>query len=197
MSYYKNNDRNYNGGGRNHRDSRDGRGDGRGGGGRNNRDRNSRNNYEELTNEDKQNTIDNYDFAEISKRDEDMIEIDNFVVSKELQEVINKNVKFFDELNGEEGLKTPLLKGIISYGFDEPSEVQKRTIGDIIKGRDFLIHSQSGTGKTATFVISALQMIDDNLNASQIIILSHTHELAAQTLTVIENLGMYMEIIIY
>ena len=188
MSSYRNYDRNYNGNGRGGRGGRDGRD------GRNNRDRNGRNNYEELTNEDKQKTIDNYDFAEISKRYPDMMEIDNFVVSRELEEIIKKEIKHFDELNGEEGLKIQLLKGIISYGFDEPSEIQKRTIGNIIKGRDFLIHSQSGTGKTATFVISALQMIEDNLNAPQIIILSHTHELAAQTLTVIENLGMYMDV---
>jgi superfamily II DNA/RNA helicase len=192
---YRNCDQNYNGGGRGGRgrDSRDIRNN-RGNRDRNNRDRNDRNNYDELTNDDKKKISDNYAFAEILKKYPDMMEIDNFVVSKELEEIINKKIKYFDELNGEDGLKTSLLKGIITYGLDEPSEIQKRTIGHIIKGRDFLINSQSGTGKTATFVISALQMMDEKLNAPQIIILSHTHELAAQTLTVIENLGMYMDV---
>ena len=185
-NYERENDRGRNGrDGRDNRDNRDNR---------DHRDRNRRNNKfneHELSNEEKQNTIDYYDYA---RTDETMIEIDNIMISRELEASFNKIVKHFDELNGDHGLKTTLLKGIYSYGFGEPSEIQKRTVKHIIEGRDFLIQSQSGTGKTASFAISLLQMIDENIMHPQAIILSHTHELAAQTLNVLDALSEYMNI---
>ena len=144
-----------------------------------------------MSNEEKENTRIYYDYA---KSDETMIEIDNIMISKELEETFLKNIKHFDELNEPNGLKTTLLKGIYNYGFEQPSEIQQRTVKHIISGRDFLIQSRSGTGKTAAFAVSALQMIDEKLNYPQVIILSPTHELAAQTLTVLDSLGEYMNI---
>lgn len=162
-----------------------------GGRGRGNDRRNGRYNDDVLNNEDRDNMKIYYDYA---RSDPNMVEIENITISKELVELYNKNIKNFDELNEPDGLKKSLLKGIYGYGFEEPSEIQKRTVPFIISGRDFLAQSQSGTGKTAAFVISLLQRIDDNLNAPQAIILSHTHELAAQTLTVVECLSEYMDL---
>ncbi|MBW04743.1 Eukaryotic initiation factor 4A-III, partial [Eschrichtius robustus] len=45
-------------------------------------------------------------------------------------------------------------------GFEKPSAIQQRAIKQIIKGRDVIAQSQSGTGKTATFSISVLQCLD-------------------------------------
>jgi ATP-dependent RNA helicase len=44
-------------------------------------------------------------------------------------------------------------------GFDKPSAVQQRAIIPIISGRDVIVQSQSGTGKTAVFSLGALQRI--------------------------------------
>lgn len=44
-------------------------------------------------------------------------------------------------------------------GFDKPSAVQQRAIMPIISGRDVIVQSQSGTGKTAVFCLGALQRI--------------------------------------
>jgi len=44
------------------------------------------------------------------------------------------------------GLNDLLLRGIYRYGFDKPSAVQQRAIVPIIKNRDVIVQSQSGTG---------------------------------------------------
>jgi len=49
-----------------------------------------------------------------------------------------------------------------------------------MRGRDVIAQAQSGTGKTATFSISALQSIDSNVRETQALILSPTRELAVQ-----------------
>uniref|UniRef100_A0AAY4A067 RNA helicase n=1 Tax=Denticeps clupeoides TaxID=299321 RepID=A0AAY4A067_9TELE len=58
------------------------------------------------------------------------------------------------------GLREDLLRGVYAYGFEKPSAIQQRAIKQIIKGRDVIAQSQSGTGKTATFCISVLQCLD-------------------------------------
>lgn len=66
-------------------------------------------------------------------------------------------------------LTTPqnLLRGIYAYGYESPSAVQSRAIVQICKGRDTIAQAQSGTGKTATFSISILQVIDTALRETQ------------------------------
>lgn len=51
-------------------------------------------------------------------------------------------------------------------------------------GHDVIAQAQSGTGKTATFVISILQRIDMNLKETQALILAPTRELAQQVSSV-------------
>lgn len=85
-------------------------------------------------------------------------------------------VNSFDALN----LKLPLLRGIYGKGFSEPSGIQKLGIKPIIEKKDLLAQAQSGSGKTATFLIGALQNIDDNSKDQQVLILCHTRELANQ-----------------
>lgn len=80
----------------------------------------------------------------------------------------------FDNL----GLKEDLMKGIFAHGFQEPATIQTQAIPVIISGKDAIVQAQSGSGKTATFAISALQRIDTNLAATQVLILSPTRELA-------------------
>lgn len=77
-------------------------------------------------------------------------------------------------------LDEKLLRGIYSYGFEKPSAIQMRGIKPIIDGHDTIGQAQSGTGKTATFVIAALQKIDYSRNACQVLILAPTRELAQQ-----------------
>lgn len=64
-------------------------------------------------------------------------------------------------------LKESLLRGVYAYGYESPSAVQSRAIVQICKGRDTIAQAQSGTGKTATFAISILQVIDTVVRESQ------------------------------
>jgi len=64
-------------------------------------------------------------------------------------------------------LKENLLRGIYAYGYESPSAVQSRAIVQICKGRDTIAQAQSGTGKTATFSISALQVIETSVRETQ------------------------------
>lgn len=89
-------------------------------------------------------------------------------------------------------LKPDLLKGIYAYGFEKPSAIQQRAIRPIIRGRDVIAQSQSGTGKTAVFSISALQLLDESSRDVQVLILSPTRELAEQTKKVITTLGDFL-----
>lgn len=99
-------------------------------------------------------------------------------------------VSGFSDMN----LKEDLLRGIYSYGFEKPSAIQQRAILPIIKGRDVIAQSQSGTGKTAVFSIGILQSIDISLSETQALILSPTRELAEQTQKVLLALGDYMNV---
>lgn len=92
-------------------------------------------------------------------------------------------------------LKPALLRGIYAYGFERPSAIQQRAIRPIVRGRDVIAQSQSGTGKTAVFSISALQLLDDRAtNDTQVLIISPTRELAEQTCRVVSALGDYMNV---
>ncbi|CAI5757876.1 unnamed protein product [Candida verbasci] len=91
-------------------------------------------------------------------------------------------------------LKSELLKGIYGYGFEAPSSIQSRAIMQIISGKDTIAQAQSGTGKTATFSIGMLQVIDTKSKECQALILSPTRELAVQIQNVVKHLGDYMNI---
>jgi translation initiation factor 4A len=99
-------------------------------------------------------------------------------------------VDSFDDLDLQEGL----LRGIYSYGFEKPSAIQQRAIRPVIDGRDTIGQAQSGTGKTATFVVGALQRIDYQCKACQALILAPTRELANQIYKVVLALGDYLRV---
>jgi translation initiation factor 4A len=94
-------------------------------------------------------------------------------------------IKSWDDMN----LKDDLLRGIYSNGFETPSEIQKKAIIPLSKGRDLLAQAQSGSGKTGSFTIGALQIIDVSINQTQVLILVPTHELARQITLVVQSIG--------
>ncbi|XP_075857205.1 eukaryotic initiation factor 4A-III-like [Microcebus murinus] len=92
------------------------------------------------------------------------------------------------------GLREDLLRGIYAYRFENPSAIQQRATKQIIKGRDVIAQSQSGTGKTATFTISVLQCLDTQVRETQALILVPTRELAVQIQKGLLALGDYMNV---
>ena len=91
-------------------------------------------------------------------------------------------------------LKENLLRGIYSYGFENPSLIQSKAIPQILKKRDIIVQSQSGTGKTGTFIISTLQTVDENVDGCQGMIIAHTKELACQVYEICKNMSQYLNI---
>ncbi|EDO08581.1 putative eukaryotic translation initiation factor 4A [Babesia bovis T2Bo] len=91
-------------------------------------------------------------------------------------------------------LNEDLLRGIYSYGFERPSAIQQRGIKPIIENHDTIGQAQSGTGKTATFSIAALQLIDYSVVSCQVLILAPTRELAQQIQKVVLALGDYLKV---
>jgi translation initiation factor 4A len=114
---------------------------------------------------------------------------DNIIEELIIEENFVSEVKNWDELE----LDSKLLRGIFAYGFEKPSPIQQKAIKPIIEGRDVIAQAQSGTGKTATFTIGALQRINLAQHKTQVLILSPTRELATQTSNVISNIGCFLE----
>lgn len=96
----------------------------------------------------------------------------------------------FEDLN----INDDLLRGIYSYGFEKPSNIQYKSLPIFNSGKDMIAQSQSGTGKTGAFSVGVLNNLDINLKKTQYIILTPTHELAKQIYNVVENLGARMDI---
>ena len=85
-------------------------------------------------------------------------------------------VTSFDELEIDEAL----LRGIYSMGFEYPSAIQRKAIVPMLGTNDLIAQAQSGTGKTATFLISAINKIDLAIDKPQIIVVCPNRELAQQ-----------------
>ena len=97
-------------------------------------------------------------------------------------------IKSWDELE----LEPNLLRGIFGYGFEKPSPIQSKAIKPVTEGKDVLAQAQSGTGKTATFTIGALQRVNIQEQTTQVLILSPTRELSTQTSKVVSGLSIFM-----
>jgi len=99
----------------------------------------------------------------------------------------------FDDLM----LDDQLLDALQSIRFTTPTAVQEATIPFILEGKDVLAGAATGTGKTAAFVLPALQMLIDEPNRNhqpKILILAPTRELAFQIQYVITQLSKNMTV---
>jgi ATP-dependent RNA helicase DeaD len=88
------------------------------------------------------------------------------------------------------GLKESLLNGIVNMGYKNPTPIQSDTIPLILQGRDVLGQAQTGTGKTAAFVLPILNNIDEYSGPSrspQVLVLTPTRELAIQVMETFES----------
>jgi len=93
----------------------------------------------------------------------------------------------FEELK----IKDEILRGVFSYGYENPSNIQYKSIPLINTGKDLIAQAQSGTGKTGSICIGVLNNIDKENDLLQSIIMCPTHELVYQCYEVISNLNNY------
>ncbi|NVK53453.1 MAG: DEAD/DEAH box helicase [Flavobacteriaceae bacterium] len=100
----------------------------------------------------------------------------------------------------ELGLNKPIVRAISELGFKTPTRVQEQTIPIIIEKRNVIVSSQTGTGKTAAFVLPILQNLFDRQDASKkgkkirALIVSPTRELAQQLFENCKQFSKYTNI---
>ena len=101
------------------------------------------------------------------------------------------------------GLSTPLLKAIAGLDYAKPTEIQKQAIPVVLSGKDIIAAAQTGTGKTASFVLPLLEKLsadendeERNLRGKRVraLILTPTRELAIQVEASIAQYGKYLNI---
>ena len=96
----------------------------------------------------------------------------------------------FSKLN----LSTPILRAIASENYTTPTPIQEKTIPIILDGRDVLGCAQTGTGKTAAFLLPILERLAEKPipehRVIRSLILSPTRELAAQ---IADNCSKYAQ----
>ncbi|CAO1619169.1 unnamed protein product [Jaminaea pallidilutea] len=102
------------------------------------------------------------------------------------------SVKSFDQL----GLTEELLKGIYAMKYQKPSKIQERALPLLLQNppKNMIGQSQSGTGKTAAFVLTMLSRVDFSINAPQAIALAPSRELARQIMDVVQEMGKYTSV---
>ena len=92
-------------------------------------------------------------------------------------------------------LAAPLLRALEASGFSQPTEIQSRAIPVAMEGRDLLASAQTGTGKTAAFVLPALQRLLTRPpkagRGPRVLVLTPTRELAGQVEQVIRQFGRF------
>ena len=82
------------------------------------------------------------------------------------------------------GLDSTLLENLARLGYTEPTPVQREAIPAVLSGGDLLVSSQTGSGKTAAFVLPGLQRLRTRAavrsNGPRMLVLTPTRELALQ-----------------
>ncbi|WNG20206.1 DEAD/DEAH box helicase [Cystobacter fuscus] len=93
----------------------------------------------------------------------------------------------FDDLN----LSEPLRRGIAERGYTHPTPVQAKAFRPVVEGRDLIVRSKTGTGKTAAFGLPLLEKLSAEDKRVRALILCPTRELALQVSEELTALGKY------
>ncbi len=96
------------------------------------------------------------------------------------------------------GLSDPLVRGILAAGYTAPTEIQSEVIPAAIEGQDIIGCAQTGTGKTAAFVLPILNRLGhERATKKRVIkslIITPTRELAVQIDNSIHGYGRYLNL---
>ena len=95
-------------------------------------------------------------------------------------------------------LTPSLLKAVAACGYSTPTPVQEQAIPLALAGHDLIATAQTGTGKTAAFVLPALQLLNkpprNNSRGPRVLVLTPTRELANQVTDAVRNYGKFMRV---
>lgn len=95
-------------------------------------------------------------------------------------------------------LALPILKAIAECGYEKPTPIQAEAIPPILAGRDLIASAQTGTGKTAAFMIPTLQHLFEvsagRTRGPRVLVLTPTRELADQITEATRRYGKYLRV---
>ena len=89
------------------------------------------------------------------------------------------------------GLSPQILDGVKAMGYVDPTPIQLRAIPMIMAGTDVIGSAQTGTGKTAAFALPILSKLGEHSQATRVLILEPTRELASQVETAIRDFARF------
>jgi translation initiation factor 4A len=129
------------------------------------------------------NAYESEDLKRTNEWDERVNEPENASIATEPE------IKTWDDMD----IDPAILRSIYAYGFERPSEIQRKAIPPMKLSKDLIAQAQSGTGKTGAFTVGTLSHIDVSKKTTQAIVLVPTHELASQVYDVFGVLSKFME----
>ena len=99
------------------------------------------------------------------------------------------NTKVFEDFH----LSEPILRAVREEGYRQPTDIQRESIPEILKGKDLLATAQTGTGKTAAFSLPMLDLLHRRKGKGlRALVLTPTRELALQIETSLRAYGRYL-----
>src|SRR5690625_2500301 len=78
------------------------------------------------------------------------------------------------------GLNSTMLSAIEQLYFKQPTEIQQQAIPEVLRGKNIIGQSQTGSGKTHAYLLPLLQQVDASKQEVQIVLTAPTRELAIQ-----------------
>lgn len=94
------------------------------------------------------------------------------------------------------GLHPKIIKALVESGYSEPTKIQEKAIPVVLEGKDIKASAQTGTGKTAAFLLPALQCLTTpsaiQAKGPRVLVLSPTRELALQIKQQAEKYSKYL-----
>ncbi len=112
----------------------------------------------------------------------------NPVQNTKMKEVSSMKTSFVDL-----GISPPLLKALEAMGFEEPTEIQSQAIPHALNKEDLIVKAKTGSGKTAVFGVTMLQLTEPAVEQPQGLILTPTRELAVQVDRDIKLMSKYVK----
>ncbi|CAH2761256.1 DEAD/DEAH box helicase [Erysipelothrix amsterdamensis] len=89
------------------------------------------------------------------------------------------------------GIDNSILKSIQYLGYEAPTDVQQEVIPAVLSGKNIVVQSQTGSGKTASFGIPICHQVEWEKRKPQVLVLAPTRELAIQIQEDLFNLGRF------
>ncbi len=94
----------------------------------------------------------------------------------------------FEDFN----LQPELLRALRDLGYEEPTPIQEGTIDALLRDKDMVGQAQTGSGKTAAFMLPILERLDPNSKDLQALVLCPTRELALQVADATRSFAKYL-----